>query len=238
MRVNHRELKQQARAQLNQQGTYLQMMLANVIPTIIKCVITWQMGTIALNYADAIGQTKTISASQSLAMAAISEISGWRVLQSLALLWFIQGLTASALMLLRGHQRESALTMLLRLFNGQFFFGILGVALLQWIVIDLGFSFFVIPGVVLLFGLRFAFLSYFDGALAGNRSWLLALMQSWRLMQGHKLDYLTLQLSLLGWYLLWWASGHLVDVVVDPYLQMVEANYYKTLQEASAEQIR
>ncbi|MCI2034124.1 MAG: DUF975 family protein [Lactobacillus sp.] len=229
------QIKRRAKEQLRQRGVWGQMMIANLLPWVITVVFTlltaWGIVTLATNF----GMTRMVSDPQGFATYYSNHAdTSSSMLQSLVSLWFTQGIAFTALDLYRGDLKTvHPLKTLFRLFNGTYFFGILLVAIGLRILLFLGILAFVIPGILIYFGMAMCFYAYYDGkrtAESGHYGAFQALGASWVLMRGFKLDYFVLQLSLLGWTLLKLVTWHLFDFMIDPYLQLVDAGFYDNVR--------
>ena len=149
-------------------------------------------------------------------------------IQSLVNTMLIQGVNFGVLDLVRRKERVQPLHALLGLFNGQWFWGAISLWIFMYFLTLMGLSFFLIPGILLALGWRQAFWVFKDGHETNQRfSSISALIGSWRLMRGFKGDLLGLYVSMIGWYLLENITFHLFDWVINPYLQLVHANYYE-----------
>lgn len=97
---------------------------------------------------------------------------------------------------------------------------------LHMLIVFAGFLCLIVPGIILAYGLRLSYLIMADDP---DCSAVDALMTSWSLMKGHKLELFLLELSFLGWALL----AALVPVVGSlfflPYLSSTEAAFYRRL---------
>ncbi|MFD1484938.1 DUF975 family protein [Lacticaseibacillus baoqingensis] len=229
------QIKRQAKAQLRQRGVWGQMMIANLLPWAITVVFTliaaWSVVTVASNF----GIARMGSDPQGFVTYYANHAdTSSSLLESLIMLWFTQGVAFTALDLYRGEiQTVQPGKAVLRLFNGTYFFGILLVAIGLRFLLVIGFTAFVIPGILVYFGMAMCFYAYYDGkraAASGHYGAFQALVASWRLMRGFKLDYFVLQLSLLGWTLLKLITWHLFDFMIDPYLQLVDAGFYDNVR--------
>ena len=149
-------------------------------------------------------------------------------IQSLVNTMLVQGVNFAVLDLVRHQTRVHPFRAVLGLFNGKWFWGSISLWIFTYFLTLIGFSFLVIPGVLLILGWRQAFWVFKDGHEADQRfSSISALIGSWRLMRGFKANLLGLYVSLIGWYLLENLTFHLFDWAINPYLQLVHANYYE-----------
>lgn len=239
--LTRQQIKQRAKAQLKQPGVWGQMMVANLLPWLITVVFTLVtiLGTVAL-------MTKFGVSRMALEPTKFAEYYSQNVdantpmLKPLVLLWFTQGVAFTALDVYRGADRVRPGHAVMRLFNGQYFFGILLVGVLMEVLRMIGLMAFVIPAIPIVFGTAMSFYGYYDGKHRvenGRFSAMQAVGHSWQMMRGNKLDYFVLKLSLLGWTILKAITWHLFDFMIDPYLQLVDAGFYDNVQQQYAQRL-
>lgn len=233
--LTRRQIKHNAKARLRANGNWGQMMIANLLPWLITVVFTllsmWAMTTLINKFGVVRMATDPAAFAGYYEQHADTRSS---LLKDLILLWFTQGVAFTALDVYRGDlERVHPGKAIMRLFNAQYFLGILAVAIWVTFLTFIGVTAFIIPGILLMFGLTMSYYTYYDGkrtAENGRFGVFAAMGQSWRLMRGFKLDYFVLQLSLIGWYILEAVTCHLFDFMIDPYLQMVDAGYYDNIK--------
>ena len=95
------------------------------------------------------------------------------------------------------------------------------------IVISIGFVLFIIPGIILTFGLAMSSLIVIDTDLGP----IDALKKSWSMMKGYKWNYFVFILSFLGWILLSPFTLFLLLIWLVPYMTVAEIIYYEKLKE-------
>ncbi len=102
----------------------------------------------------------------------------------------------------------------------------LGAYLLMLLGIVIGMLLFIIPGIILGFGLS---QTYFIIAKNRNIGAVDALKKSWELMKGRKLDYFILTLRFLPWILLSIFTLFIGLLWVIPYMQVTMAKYHEAI---------
>lgn len=107
---------------------------------------------------------------------------------------------------------------------------ILGLYVVTTVFIFIGTMFFVIPGIIM--WLNFSQV-YYILAEDEDKSIFSCLVESTKMMQGHKLELLYLELSFIGWILLSILTLGLGLLWVDPYLNITFANFHMKLKEIS-----
>lgn len=92
----------------------------------------------------------------------------------------------------------------------------------------MGSMLFVIPGIIIsiMFSQAFFILAEDD-----EKSIIKCLLESEKMMRGHKLEFLYLQLSFIGWIIVSILTLGIALFWVEPYTQMTMANYYLKLKE-------
>lgn len=232
--MTHREIKRQAKARLRQTGMYRGLILANLLPWVITVTfMAWAVLTV-VQIAQSYGLANIVANPDNFSdyLAGTNNISNQTVLRSIVLLWFSQGIAFTALDVMRGKvSRVHPGAALLRTFNGQYFFGVLSLFCLIWVARSIGLFLLVVPAIIVSYGLSMSYYRYYDGKAEQQEGQLpytstRAVLDSWRVMRGRKFNYFGLQLSLLGWQLLKLVSLHLLDPLINPYLQLVDAGYY------------
>ncbi|HAT55300.1 MAG TPA: hypothetical protein DCW31_08715 [Lactobacillus sp.] len=123
----------------------------------------------------------------------------------------------------------------LRVIGSASIFGLLGVAILTHVIVVIGFFLLIIPGII--FALMFSQTVYVYKDLHDSDSqagvWtgvMRSLTLSRQLMDGHKGEYLVLQLSFIGWWLLVAVSFGIAEIWVAPYYNATMAAYYDELE--------
>ncbi|KRM71598.1 DUF975 family protein [Lacticaseibacillus brantae] len=231
--LTRREIKRQAKEKLRTNDNWRQLMIANVIPWLIAVVVT----ILALLEAHAIlSQIDYNNVVDSLNN--LPQNGSRSLIESLVATMFGQGIAFTALETWRNpDQAIKPWTAVFRVFNGRWFWGVLAVWFLSTVFQQLGFILFIIPGILLYYGLSQSYYALYDARKDGQSSTALsALVQSWRLMSGFKLDLFVLGLSLLGWIILQNITLHLLDFAINPYLQLVYAGFYENVRNYQAQQ--
>lgn len=104
------------------------------------------------------------------------------------------------------------------------------IQLISGIFIILGFICFIVPGVILALGYSQVMYILVDKIQTGKPiNYLDILKESRMLMDGFKLDYFILGLSFIGWFILSAFTLGLLGFYIYPYLQTVNAIYYREL---------
>ena len=238
--LSRSEVKAQAKAQLHEPGVFKNMVLANLIPWLIQVVFYFLMmglligmykSMLANNGSGADAQTAILHISQSRS----AEVQKQSLIQALISLWFTQGVAITALDVYRGKlQQFNPLKAVFRLFNSRYFFGVLLLAIVSRLLIQLG-SYIIVPGILLAYGWSQIYFVFYDGRERGPFGVFQALGVSWRLMRGFKLDLFVFQLSLLGWYILEGITFNLFNLLIDPYLQVAKAGFYENVRQYQAD---
>ncbi len=104
---------------------------------------------------------------------------------------------------------------------------ILGVSVIEYLVISVGFILFIIPGIILALGLTMSSLIVIDTDLGPVES----IKKSWEMMKGYKWNYFVFILSFLGWILLTPFTLGLLFIWLIPYMTVAEIIYYERLKE-------
>ncbi|TLF38683.1 DUF975 family protein [Lacticaseibacillus zeae] len=225
------QLKQAAKKQLKTGTNRRDLMLAYLLPSLLQAAATITVYLMIQAVVQGFGAEKMFTDPTGFQAyyAQSSNDSGMvNTIQSLVVTMLAQGVNFAVLDLVRNDERVRPLQAVLGLFNGKWFWGSISLWIFMYFLTLIGFSFLIFPGVMLALGWRQAFWVFKDGHEADQRfSSITALIGSWRLMKGFKADLLGLYLSLIGWYLLENATFHLFDWAINPYLQLVHANYYE-----------
>lgn len=98
--------------------------------------------------------------------------------------------------------------------------------LLRTGLVFLGDWLFLVPGIVLRYGLAMApYILTEDPACSGTE----ALQRSWNMMRGHKLELLTLEVTFLGWVLMSAYIFSLADFPLNAYRAAAKADFYRKI---------
>ncbi|AGP70136.1 membrane protein [Lacticaseibacillus rhamnosus] len=229
--MTYRELKHKAKEQLKTGTNRRDLMLAYLLPSLLQAAASIVAYLAILAVIQSFGVEKTLTdpnGFQAYYMQSSNNTGTLNTIQSLVNTMLVQGVNFAVLDLVRHQTRVHPFRAVLGLFNGKWFWGSISLWIFTYFLTLIGFSFLVIPGVLLILGWRQAFWVFKDGHEADQRfSSISALIGSWRLMRGFKANLLGLYVSLIGWYLLENLTFHLFDWAINPYLQLVHANYYE-----------
>lgn len=101
------------------------------------------------------------------------------------------------------------------------------ITLFVYVLVSIGFSILIIPGVIL--SCAFAIIPY---VYSKNLEYgvMETVIYAWRLMKGHKMEYLKLELSFIGYYLLSMITCGIAYLWVIPYHQMTIVKYFNELE--------
>lgn len=102
------------------------------------------------------------------------------------------------------------------------------MTILTCIVVGIGFICFIIPGIILAFGLSQTSLIILDNP---NMNIIDAMILSWKMMNGYKMDYFMLILSFLGWIFILIFTLGIGYFWLIPYMQVTLSNFYNKLKE-------
>ena len=108
------------------------------------------------------------------------------------------------------------------------FVPILILMVVSSILIGLGFTLLVIPGIVL--ALRYAMIGYIAAESDDNMDAIEVMKKSATMMDGHKLEYFVLQLSFIGWLILCELTLGILAIWVMPYMTVTNIYYYEELK--------
>ena len=99
------------------------------------------------------------------------------------------------------------------------------------LAIALGFALFVVPGILLEYGLR-----QVPYILAENPDMgvVEAMKQSWRMMKGHKWKLFCLDISFLGWLILCVFTAGILSLWITPYMGVAQAAFYRNLRNSQS----
>ena len=97
---------------------------------------------------------------------------------------------------------------------------------LKFLFCYIGMFLFVVPGIILAYGFGIV-----ENLMKDNPElrYVEALMESWRLMKGHKMQLFLLDLSMIGWLLLAILTLGLGSLFLTPYVQTAHAHFYEQL---------
>ncbi|WP_179396212.1 DUF975 family protein [Lacticaseibacillus absianus] len=232
--MTRRELKRRAKAQLRAGGNYRDLVVANLVPWLIGVVFAVIGAWIMFETITSFG-VENIAANPNNFIDYYSgkdQAADRQLMEALIGLWFTQGIAFTALDIARDQVTGfNPVKAIFRTFTSRYFFGMLAIWLLVNLLVGLGLFALVVPGILLAYGLGMTYYTYYDGRQDGAPySVFTAMGDSWRIMRGHKFDYFVLNLSMLGWTILEYATFHLFDLLIDPYLQVVRAGFYDNVR--------
>lgn len=120
----------------------------------------------------------------------------------------------------------------------------IGATLLYVILTYLGILLFIIPGIIIAFNYCMVYFVIADNPGIGVMD---ALRKSAEIMLGHRLQYLILSLSFIGWYILYFGNliclsflgwdilYYLTSIIlllcIAPYIMVTTANFYNVIKE-------
>lgn len=96
------------------------------------------------------------------------------------------------------------------------------------IMASIGFAFLVIPGIIICCAFSivpFVYCKHLDVGI------MEMLSHAWRMMRGHKMEYVFLELSFIGWYLVGLLTFGIGFLWVLPYREMTLVKYFNQLEE-------
>lgn len=103
---------------------------------------------------------------------------------------------------------------------------------LMALLISIGYIFFIIPGIILIFGFSMTTYILADNELRPVET----LKESWNLMKGYKLDYFIFNVSFIGWMVLSFFSFGILAIWVIPYIMTANTLYYENLLKLKKQQ--
>lgn len=223
------QLKELAKDRLRAPGVRSKLAIAMIIPTIITMVFGYWSYTspeVAVNVSTSAADTLQNAAQQ------LRTTIQMTYLQQFLMLYFITGVTFTTLDLVRNRDRQfTAGQIILRCFNGRFFWSVLLVAILTRVSIGIGTVLLIVPGILLTYGLRFVYLVLYDAKENGERTDLFSVLaQSYRITRGYKFDLFVLDLSFIGWEILVGITAGIAALWVEPYVQMTTSAFYEQLK--------
>lgn len=116
--------------------------------------------------------------------------------------------------------------------NSQYVLGTIVISIIQFIFVMLWMVLLIVPGIIKSLAYSQAYFIYRDSVDQGRPiTYLDAITQSRRLMDGHKLEYFVLSLSFIGWLLLVLITAGIAMIFVQPYLSLTMANFYHHLRD-------
>lgn len=104
----------------------------------------------------------------------------------------------------------------------------LGLYIAITIIAFIGTLLFIIPGIIALIMFSQSFFILVEDPSKSIRD---CMVESQKMMYGHKAEYFVLQLSFIGWYLLVGFTLGIAGFWVNPYVEITNANYYLHLKE-------
>ncbi|MGF2385696.1 DUF975 family protein [Lentilactobacillus otakiensis] len=114
--------------------------------------------------------------------------------------------------------------------NVDYFLGTIVIYIIEQVFIFLWMLLLFIPGVIKAIAYSQAFYVYRDAVDRGEKmSYLDAITESRKLMDGHKWDYFVMELSFIGWGLLVVVTLGIAAIWVQPYMVLSFGNFYREL---------
>ncbi|GAD16497.1 DUF975 family protein [Lentilactobacillus otakiensis] len=118
--------------------------------------------------------------------------------------------------------------------NGQYFIGAIMMGIITTVLTLLWSILLIIPGIIKGFAYSQALYIYRDSVDAGKPiSYLDAITQSRKMMDGHKMEYFVMALSFIGWYILNSFTYGILLLWLQPYYQLSFANFYVKVSQES-----
>ena len=103
----------------------------------------------------------------------------------------------------------------------------IGVTLLTTIFSCLWMLLFIIPGIIAALNYSMAYFIIADNPEIGTME---ALRKSKEMMKGHRIEYIVLNLSFFGWYILCYLTFGLLLLWLEPYIMVTTANFYNEIK--------
>lgn len=103
----------------------------------------------------------------------------------------------------------------------------LGLYLAITVIGFIGILLFIIPGIIVLIMFSQSFFILVEDPSKSIKD---CMIESQKMMYGHKAEYFVLQLSFIGWYLLAGITLGIAGFWVNPYVEITNANYYLQLK--------
>lgn len=114
--------------------------------------------------------------------------------------------------------------------NVDYFLGTIVIYIIEQIFIFLWMLLLFVPGVIKAIAYSQAFYIYRDAVDRGEKiSYLDAITESRKLMDGHKWEYFVMELSFIGWGLLVLVTLGIAAIWVQPYMVLSFGNFYREL---------
>lgn len=104
----------------------------------------------------------------------------------------------------------------------------IGVSFVASIFSGLGMLLFIIPGIIIALNYAMVYFVIADNPEIGVMD---ALRKSKEMMKGHRIEYIILNLSFFGWYLLSYFTFGLLFLWLAPYIMVTTANFYNEIKE-------
>ncbi|TGY43825.1 DUF975 family protein [Clostridium sartagoforme] len=104
----------------------------------------------------------------------------------------------------------------------------LGLYLAISVIGFIGTLLFIVPGIIALIMFSQSFFILVEDPSKSIKD---CMLESQKMMSGHKAEYFVLQLSFIGWYLLAGITLGIAGFWVNPYVKITNANYYLKLKE-------
>lgn len=104
----------------------------------------------------------------------------------------------------------------------------IGVTLVASIFSFLGMLLFIIPGIIIALSYSMVYFVIVDNPELGVMD---ALRKSKKIMNGHKWEYVVLNLSFIGWYILSYFTFGILLLWLAPYIMVTTANFYNNIKE-------
>lgn len=119
-----------------------------------------------------------------------------------------------------------------RIFNGEDFWKIIGIMIINYFFTVLWTLLFIVPGIIKAYSYSQAFNLYKEAkenGTADQYNLVDYITQSKILMNGHKADFFVLDLSFIGWFLLSIVTLGLSSIWVTPYFTATRAEFFNEL---------
>lgn len=230
------ELKAAAKDRLRQKGVWAKMAVATIIPLAATLFLFTTLFLTSLAMTDTSTSTMSFNELYSQAMNSSADTQRKEILVNLVSIFFTTGLSFTALDLIRNRSKKISVgSIMLKCFNSRYFWMVLAVDIMTYVAVQFGTMLFIIPGILLQFGLSMSYLVLYDSRehqQAGQRRLDIfgVLAESYRMMRGHKFDLFVLQLSFIGWFLLCGFTFGLAYLWVGPYYELTFAGFYEQVR--------
>ena len=123
------------------------------------------------------------------------------------------------------YQKQSDLNKLFAGFHN--FVNTMVAGLLQSLLVAIGCILLIVPGIILYCGLSMTYLILIDRP---ELSGIDALQESWRMMNGHKMEFFCLNCRFIGWSLLCCLTFGIGFLWLSPYMYGAYCNFYRNLR--------